>query len=150
MPLHPLSQRLAECPAILYPFIRTKAHNPKHGDCTIRAISQTTGLDYELVLNELIEEGYSPRLGFDITNWVQLMKWNDTNYHGFEFNWKVFQAQKDMPRMNPVRFCELFREGDYICRTAGHVFAVCEGIVFDTWKQNNARCIYGAWKVERI
>lgn len=49
--------------------------------------------------------------------------------------------------MNPGKFCRQCGEGRWIAKTAGHVFAVIDGAVYDTASPRPDLCIYGAWKV---
>jgi hypothetical protein len=59
-----------------------------------------------------------------------------------------FPAVKGERRMNPLTFCTQFQSGRYICRTAGHVFAVIDGVVSDMEPERADRCIYVAWMID--
>ncbi len=137
-----------------YPFVKTDGgrsddkRRPHKGDCVIRAVALATGIAYSECYDELEDFYGKSRGGMNIKNWIDLQHYNETNFRGFSFHWVPFKAVKGQKRMNPVTFCQQFKDGTYIARTAKHVFAVIDGVIHDSWKQRKHRCIYGAWKVE--
>jgi hypothetical protein len=53
-------------------------------------------------------------------------------------------------RINPSQFGERFPTYRYIRRTAKHVFAVIEGVVYYTDPPDVFRRIYGVWRVDGV
>lgn len=118
-----------------------------NGDCGPRALAIATGCTYEEAVIELRESAGLTNSGTHFNGFVHSLEWEDRDFHGYRFEWIPFKAVKGQKRMNPVDFCNQYSTGSYICRTARHVFAVVDGILYDTWEQRPDRCIYGAWKV---
>lgn len=139
-----------------YPFRQVcfEGHKQKNkllrlkGDCVVRAIALATDTPYDDALS-LVEEygdlGY--RGGAYMHSIVHGLHFHERTYHGKVFKWQPFQAIKGHPRMNPMSFCQKFKTGRYIVKTACHVFAVVDGIAYDTFAERPDRCIYGAWEV---
>ena len=66
--------------------------------------------------------------------------------NGLGWTWTPFPAVRGERRMSHPRFVSEHPEGRYIIREAGHVSAVVDGVVMDTSRPYEGRCIYGAWR----
>jgi hypothetical protein len=143
-----------------YPFVktdggRTQSKRPKQtNDCTVRALALVTETPYDTVYDKLKEHGRVCSDGFHLSRWI----WGQVDpvlgepeyVFGYTAYWRPFQAQKGKKRMNPVEFTKTFPQGRYICRTAKHVFAVIDGVVYDAFQERDDRCIYGAWEFVKL
>ena len=136
------------CEKFEYPFIysdggRSISKRPKQkNDCTVRAVADTFGLSYDEVYDNFKLNGRQCSKGFNFSWWLL-----SSSIAGGRVDKMSFPATKGQRRMNPSTFCKQYNKGKYICRTAKHVFAVIDGIVYDTWEQRPDRCIYTAWEV---
>ena len=131
-----------------YPFNRTdsgraESKRPKQkNDCTVRALSNVLALDYDQAY-EIVKERGRKSHG---RAFFPAPRQND-EVQGSRFVWHSFPAVKGEPRMSLERFCEEYRVGRFIVRTAKHVFAVIDGVVWDTEPERPDRCVYGVWVV---
>lgn len=100
------------------------------GDCTIRAISKVTGMDWKRAYLELLVQGY---LMYDMPSsnrvWGELLK-----RFGF--------TQKLLPNTCPdcytiKDFCNDFPTGIFVLGTGAHVIAVIDGNYYDSWDSGN-------------
>lgn len=120
---------------------RAASKRPRQkNDCTVRAYAIAFGIPYDPAYDTLSDAGRKCSSGFDINEFLN-------NHPRAE---KIsFPAVKGRERMNPMAFYERFGDkGTYICRTAGHVYAVVNGVVHDTHAPRGDRCIYAAWKIK--
>jgi hypothetical protein len=130
-----------------FPFIvhdggRSKSKRPRQkNDCTVRCLSTATGLDYDLVYDMLADAGRKCSKGFDFKHWIETQDM-------FIFTKFSFPAKRGEPRMNPSKFYKHFPKGRYIVRTAKHVLAAVDGVLYDTVKPHSDRCIYTAWRYD--
>ena len=139
----------------MFPFVyndagRIDSKRPKQkNDCTVRALSISVKVDYDVAYDLLKYRGRKASRGFFFPNKV-----SDDCALGYKFIWQSFPAVKGQKRMNPKRFAKEFPNGVYICRTAKHVYVVLDGVVQDTRSSllpiRPNRCIYGCWKVIKI
>ena len=136
-----------------FPFLtsdagRSNSRRPKEKhDCTVRAIATATATNYDEVYDVLEAAGRLKNDGIHVRTWLATVA---NKAFGCKFTWKSYPAERGFKRMNPVSFCEEHPRGRYICKTAGHVFAVVDGVVHDTVKTYDERCIYASWRVDRI
>ena len=127
-----------------YPFSPTDAgrstsRRPRQSnDCSVRAVALTCGLEYDAAYDLLADAGRRCARGFDIVTWLNAQPWAEH---------LSFQAVKGQRRMNPATFCERYTDDHYIIRTAKHVSAVINGILYDAHEMRPDRCIYRAWRV---
>jgi hypothetical protein len=141
-----------------YPFIfsdggRSKSSRPKQtNDCTVRAIALATGIDYDSIYNTLAEAGRKCSGRFDLKTYLKEnpVLTLDGIEPIFKFTWQSFPAVAGQRRMNPVTFSKQFNNGIFIVKVAKHVLTCIDGTFYDTSPEREDRCIYGAWKVERI
>jgi hypothetical protein len=131
-----------------YPFSytdsgRADSKRPQQkNDCTVRALANVARIEYDEAYDFVKSRGRKSHRG---GNFPQARS-NDTAL-GLTFIWRSFPAVKGRPRMNPATFCGQFKTGRYIVRVAKHVFAIVDGIAYDTLPERPDRCIYGAWEV---
>ncbi len=118
---------------------RSQSARPRQkNDCTVRALAVAKGMQYDDAYDLLAEAGRKCGRGFEFKDWISKQPWAR----------KIsFPAIKGQRRMNPSTFVEKFPKGVFICRVAKHVFAVRDGVVYDTFENAPDRCIYMAWEV---
>ena len=113
-------------------------------DCVKRAITLTTGMDYNEVSREL--NRFKKITGAKNFNSDR----NCDKYVEQVLNAKKisFPAIKGVPRMNGERFCKEFPIGSYILRMAGHWTTCVNGVIYDTWNCSE-KCVYNAWLIRK-
>ena len=128
-----------------YPWIqsdagRSQSKRPKQkNDCTVRGLAIARDITYDCAYDILKSRERQCAKGFHIGQWLGKQPWAQ----------KIsFPAVKGVRRMNIAEFCGQYSTGRYICRVAKHVFAVVNGVVYDTDINRCDRCVYLAWKVE--
>lgn len=115
----------------------------KVGDCVTRAITIASGRDYKEVYDELFAmAGKSPRDGVSkriIRKYMQA--------HGYEW---VSTMQFGKGVTNHLREDEVPMYGAIVCSCSGHLTAVIDGIVHDTYDpaRDGGRAVYGYWIVK--
>lgn len=125
-------------------FIEYNRH-PQHkrvGDCVVRAISTAFNKDYLETRKDLLKEAKS-------------LKCKHYSDHGFSakfmnkcgFRKMSFPAVKGEERMKLCEFANEHPNGTYIVHLAGHVVAVVDGCVLDTW-DSTYLTVYTAWEVK--
>ena len=132
-------QRL-EYPWVSHDAGRANSSRPRQrNDCTVRALAIARSMSYDDAYDLLKDAGRKCSRGFHFGDWVEAQPWAK----------KIsFPAIKGQRRMNPARFVVDFPEGRYILRVAKHVFAVVDGVAYDTFENAPDRCVYCAWKIE--
>lgn len=110
------------------------------GDCVIRAISITTGKDWETVFLELMVQGF------------MMHDMPSSNEVWAEYLWENGFERRVIPNTCPKcyrvkDFVVDYPKGSYILATGTHVIAVKDGNYFDTWDSGNEIPIY-YWKKE--
>ena len=65
---------------------------------------------------------------------------------GLKYDRCSFPGEKGKKRMTAKTLTKQDPKGKYIIRVAGHVAAVCESTLLDTWDCSD-KCIYFAWKI---
>lgn len=115
----------------------------KVGDCVTRAIAIASGRDYKEVYDELFAmAGKSPRDGVSkhiIRKYMQA--------HGYE--WHATMAF-GTGVTNHLRENEVPMHGAIVCSCSGHLTAVIDGVVHDTYDpaRDGGRAVYGYWIVK--
>lgn len=125
----------------------TSKRSKQKNDCTVRALALATKTPYDEVYEVLASHGRKCSQGIFFWKWLKSI---DNTVLDHRFDRTSFPAVKGLRRMNPVRFCEEHPRGTYICTTAGHVFAVIDGVVQDDHQTYDERCIYSAWFVQPL
>lgn len=122
---------------------RSDSKRPKQrNDCTVRALTLVAEIPYDEAYDYLAKRGRKCSRGTFFPK-----RRGDDSAFGLAFIWQSFPAEKGKRRMNIGDFCEAHPTGTYIARTAKHVFAVIDGVVYDAHRQAPYRCVYGCWKV---
>lgn len=131
----------------MYPFKnddagRSKSSRPlQKQDCVIRSFALAFNIPYDQSYDSFKAAGRRSHAGTHKNIWkAQLAK------HPCVVK-TSFPAVKGKPRMNLPAFCNQFRCGRYIVQMAGHLTAVINGVVHDTFAPDETRCIYAVWKV---
>jgi hypothetical protein len=118
----------------------------KAGDCTVRAIAIATGKPYQEVYSDLFAENKirnprksSPRDGGTpmktIHKYLKSLGWSWVPTMQIGSGCKVHLKQDELPR------------GNIIVRLSGHLCAVIDGVINDTYdpSRDGTRCVYGYW-----
>ena len=112
------------------------------GDCVVRAIAIATQRDYKEVYKEAHTLlGYSPRDG--------------TRHHShtkklvehFGGKWKAMMTIGSGCKHH-LKDGEVPMQGNIICSLSGHLTAVVNGVINDTYdcSRGGTRCVYGYWE----
>lgn len=99
--------------------------------------------DYETAHFLLEQAGRKFRSGFNfevLANYLNSEGLLKTNK--LEFSWSGLGVLK----MTPTKFCQKYNTGKYVVRIDRHVFAVINGVVFDSWKFRPGTRVYTAWE----
>ena len=124
-------------------FIKYNRHpqDLKVSDCVVRAISTALNKDYYETRKELnrakTKLGYkSYKDHFFIMDYMAQLGYEEIK----------FKAIKGQERMKLCDFADTHQDGTYVVKVKGHVVAVVEGCVLDTW-DSTYLTVYRAWKV---
>ena len=105
------------------------------GDCTIRAISKVTGMNWKETYLHLLLQGY---IMSDMPSanrvWGELLKNFGFNRHLLPDTCPDCYTVKDFCYDHPI--------GSYILGTGEHVVAVVDGNYYDSWDSGNEIPIY--------
>jgi len=113
------------------------------GDCTVRALVIAAGLRYDTAWQLLYEaQGRHQTTGFELSHFLRV----EPNTFGVVRQFD-FPAERGFPRMTAAAFAALYPRGSYILRLAGHVSAMEDGALYDSWDCSQ-RCIYTAWEID--
>lgn len=111
----------------------------KVGDCVTRAIAIATQKDYKQVYDGIADFlGYSPRNGIKHNDVKKIMAHFGGNWHAcmtIGSGCKVHLRTEELP------------SGRIVCNCSGHVVAVIDGVLNDTYdsSRGGTRCVYGYW-----
>lgn len=135
------------CYRLEYPWVwsdggRSQSKRPRQkDDCTVRALAIACAMPYDEAYDILAQAGRKCSRGFPFAEWINCQPWATKI---------AFPAVKGQRRMNPSSFVSVYPSGTYICKVAKHVFAVIDGVLYDTSENPPDRCIYTAWAVKAI
>lgn len=121
---------------------RDKYFKAKHvNDCVTRAIAVVTSRDYKEVYKEAADFlGYSPRNG---------IRHNDTRklVEHFGGKWNALMTIGSGCKHH-LKEGEIPMQGNIICSLSGHLTAVVNGVINDTYdcSRNGRRCVYGYYQ----
>lgn len=123
---------------------RSQSKRPKQSnDCTVRAVAKAGGFEYDMVYDLFMQSGRKSGRGFDLKTWAK-----KGHIKGHKLVWTPLQAIKGQPRMNIAAFAETHETGTYILRVSKHVFAMIDGVVYDTGESRPDKCVYGYWQIK--
>jgi len=109
-------------------------------DCVVRAITKAKNADYMEVRKELNRS--KNELGFE--------SYKDTKFiyqYLKDYQRLTFKAIKGIPRIKGDDFTSIYSKGVYILKMAGHITAVIDGVLYDTWDCTH-KTVYTAWKIQ--
>lgn len=112
----------------------------KVGDCVTRAVAIATKRDYKEVYNEIAKViGYTPRNGVRHGDAKKVMK-------HFGAYWLPFMKIGSGCKVH-LKDDEVPSKGTYVCKLSGHVCALVDGVVYDSFDptRDSSRCVYGVW-----
>lgn len=95
------------------------------GDCVIRAIAIATQQDYKKVWSDLFELG--KEMGFMPNSEQTYLKYLADN------GWNEIKLGKKLVRLSFSEVTEMSKDKFIICSTAGHLVAMKDGNIFDTY-----------------
>ena len=126
----------------MFSYLNLHPQQKKVRDCVKRAIAFVSDTPYEQIAKELneLKKEIKSKVFNDNKNWKEYV-----SRKGWE---KLsFPSEKGKVRMNGERFCQQFPKGTYLLRMAGHLTAVKDGVIYDTWDCSQ-KCVYTAWKIK--
>ena len=112
-------------------------------DCTVKALTATTGLDYGACHKALADQGRRPRKGchvYQMQAAAKVLGFSMTRKERNTYRAKTMTTAPRDPRL---------RAGNLICATAGHVAALINGEVID-WTAGRRHRIQDVYIVEAI
>ena len=116
-------------------------------DCTVRALSLVTGVEYDEVVAVLRVDGYRPGRGFDLDRWLTCRQdptiGEPESIFGYRAEWVPLPVLRGELRLTAETFAARYPAGRYILRQARHVCAVINGVVVQETRRDGA-CVYGA------
>ena len=116
--------------------IRPLGFEKEHNDCTVRALSLASNIQYSEVHTALAKNGRKNRHGIDITSILQ------------DICKDLHITAKQVKRHGTLKsFLSKFKTGNYFCTERGHAFAVIDGISHEEERLN--RHIKGAWLITK-
>jgi len=139
--------RLAAAESGIFRFVKRdigKGHRATgDGDCTVRAFALAAGLPYRVAWQMLYEaQGRHRTTGFMLEAFL------DREPEAFGVMRRLpFPAERGAPRMTAPEFAARYPRGSYVLRMAGHVAAIEDGTLYDSWDCSR-RCIYTAWQID--
>ena len=133
---------------------RSKYFKGSAGDCVTRAVAIVTGRDYKEVYDEIKNLlGYSPRNGIKHKDTKKVMAFFGGGWHpcmGIGTGCKI-HLSSDFCDDGYNGINQLPMHSKIICNLSGHVTAVIDGVIHDTFdpSRNGTRCVYGFWYFKR-
>jgi len=113
------------------------------GDCTVRAFALAAGLSYRVAWQMLYQaQGRHRMTGFRLPELLDL----EPDTFGVVRR-LPFPAERGAPRMTAPEFAARYPRGSYVLRMAGHVAAIEDGVLYDSFDCSD-RCIYTAWQID--
>lgn len=106
------------------------------GDCTVRAIANSTGCTwleaYDFLSSRAREEFVIMNDGLKFRDWLVAVG----------AKWTACSPSTGKKRMTAEEFAKKHKTGSYILRLAHHEAAVVDGKILDTWNCGK-HCVYG-------
>jgi hypothetical protein len=137
-------------PRLRYPGIRFERTDAGRGlskrprqdrDCVVRAIATAFRSRYDDVYDALAEAGRKCGRSTAKSVWQGKLNRCATRHS--------FPAVAGEPRLNVVTFStDHGHKGRWVVQCAGHLIAVCDGVVYDDSEPRYNACVYAAWKVD--
>jgi hypothetical protein len=112
-------------------------------DCTVHAIAIAAQMPYSAAHRELELAGRKPRKGFSTAKFIEFKQNRIANYA--VLNVPLFAIR---PTWDNVK--HLTREGRYLVRVTGHVFAVIDGVIHDGVPSGGRCRVKGIFKLEAL
>jgi hypothetical protein len=119
----------------------------KHGernDCTVRALTASTGLDYDICHEQLRKQGRRNRKGchffIEGPKAAEALGYQMRKMDRSEYNAKTMITAERDRNLRSGRYCVLVR---------GHVAAMVDGKVID-WSQGRRHCIKAVYEVTKV
>ena len=115
------------------------------GDCVIRAIAIAADKDYKDVYNTARQLlGYTPRNGVHKKDTKRMMQ-------AFGGRWRATMTIGSGCTTH-LKEGEVPMNGRLVCNCSGHVVAVINGVINDTYdpSREGTRCVYGYWLFSNI
>ena len=109
-----------------YSYFQTSTYGHKN-NCTVRAFHHAFGIPYEEAFQLLKSFGRQDDKGFVFSSLMYKLK---GSYNGIPF------MEHRNPHMTVGSFVNTYKVGTFILRYRGHVFAVIDGVVHDSFKVN--------------
>jgi hypothetical protein len=124
---------------IPFKYVPRPCHIDELNDCTVRALANATGLTYESSHELLAESGRKQYKGHYIHTLYDAIVSKGV--------WVKDCAAGKVSTITVARFISENPTGSYICLIRGHVFAVVDGVVHDSFRCRPGARVRRYWKV---
>lgn len=119
-------------------FIKTTNFGERR-NCTVRAFHHAFGIPYEEAYEVLKTIGN--RKENKGINFEAFMNALGGSYKG------IVYKRHSMGRIQLSRFMEKPDKGTFIAKVSGHVFAIIDGVIYDTHEQSSRRQLIDLWSI---
>lgn len=134
------------------------SHPLETNDCSVRAISNLTGLSYDEAWDELVGAGRDPLDGFDWQEWCRKAGVIQAPWTGkphWYLRYVSFEPRKGCKRIKARDLPSLLgHRGAWAVTSLGHVEAWVNGIHYDSPTAVQtlfpSRVVFGAWECRRV
>lgn len=109
-------------------------------DCVIKGIMKITGEKYEVIEENLHKLA---------ANHVYL--YNEPEIYGTYLinNFNAQQIDFSRSKIDGYQFCNIYKQGKYLIRVEGHVYAVINGTAYDSWNPLGEKIVC-AWYIPSV
>lgn len=119
-------------------FIKTTNFGERR-NCTVRAFHHAFNIPYEEAYEVLKTiGGRKENKGINFEAFMKKLGWH---YKGIIFK------RHSMGRVSLNKFMESDTKGTYIAKVSGHVFAIIDGVIYDTHEQSGRRQLIDLWSI---
>lgn len=139
-----------------YPYMKTdggrsQSKRPKQrNDCTVIALAVSASLTYDAAYDIVASRGRKCAEGYWFPFGFKTIRSGPMPEAGVRFDWISYPAVKYDRREHIDSFARSHKKGVFVLRLSKHVCAVVDGVVHDTHRTYDERCVYGAWKVTKL
>ncbi|HET9280350.1 MAG TPA: hypothetical protein VFR24_00110 [Candidatus Angelobacter sp.] len=134
-------------------FEKNTANSPKNEkrDCTVRALSLAASIPYEQAHDTMAMLGRKPGKGFVFEEFVNYMRTSNASINGLSLR-RVYSSGVWYPTFGElVNACKRGEiSGRWIIRVSGHVFAVVDNKIMDSFADVPRRRIKAIYKFQPI
>lgn len=115
----------------------------EHNDCTVIALANAAGLDYNAAHGLLTNGGRRVGRRFDMHGWLKHQWLYAGKINGFSLCEKAVYFKM----ATIADFAKKYPRGRFIVIVRGHALAVVDGVVLDSVKRTTRRVVIQAWEL---